>query len=300
MKNRSSEEPLRIWVPGCSSGEEPYSIAIRLLEFLGDRATDTPIQIFASDISDVAIEKARAGIFLENISIDVSPERMSRFFVKLENGFQISKTIRDMCVFARQNLTKDPPFSKLDLISCRNVLIYLGPVLQKKVMPILHYALKPDGLLMLGSSETIGVFSDLFSLVDKKNKIYSKKMTALRPPLDFAAGDHQIEKGGFGKALRAAERSGFGVHKEADQIVLSRYAPSGVIINEDMEILQFRGRTGPYLEPAPGEATLNIFRMAREGLAFDLRTAIHKARKADTSVKKKGRVGAIQRPGQRS
>lgn len=288
MKNRASDEQVRIWVPGCSTGEEPYSIAISILEFLGDRANSTPVQIFATDISDVAIEKARAGIFLENITIDVLPERISRFFVKVENGYQISKTIRDMCVFAKQNLTKDPPFSKLDLISCRNVLIYLGPMLQKKVMPILHYALKPDGLLMLGSSEAIGTFSDLFALVEKKHKIYSKKMTTLRPAFDFTAGDFQNEKTVLGKAKGARETSSFDLEKEADLIVMSRYAPAGVIINEDMEILQFRGRTGYYLEPAPGEATLNLLRMAREGLSFDLRTAIHKARKTDAPVRKKG------------
>ncbi len=300
MKNRSPDEPIRIWVPGCSTGEEPYSIAISLLEFLGDRATSTPIQIFATDISEVAIEKARAGIFIENIALDVSPERLRRFFVKLESGYQISKTFRDICVFAKQNVVKDPPFSKLDLISCRNVLIYLGPVLQKKVMPILHYALKPDGLLVLGSSETIGGFADLFSLIEKKHKVYAKKMTALRPAFDFSNSDYQIEKVHFGKATSARETASFDVQKEADQIVMSRYVPAGVIINDDMEILQFRGRTGYYLEPAPGEASLNLLHMAREGLTFDLRTAIHKSRKADAPIKKKGRASPIQRPHQRS
>jgi len=289
-QNRPAEQPIRIWVPGCSTGEEPYSIAIGLLEYLGEKATNTPMQIFATDISEVTIEKARAGVYLENITLDVSPERLRRFFVRLENGYQISKTIRDMCVFARQDVTKDPPFSRLDLISCRNVLIYLGPILQKKVMPIFHYALKPTGFLMLGSSETIGGFSDLFALVDKKHKFYSKKITTLRPAFDFAVNDYavEVEKAGLSKKMGEKEWSGFDVKKEADHIVMNRYAPVGVIINDDLEIRQFRGRTGPYLEPASGEVSLNLLKMAREGLAFDLRTAIHKAKKGEGPARKEG------------
>ncbi len=288
MENRPADEPIRIWVPGCSTGEEPYSIAICLLEYLGDRATNTPIQIFATDISDMAIDKARSGIYLENISAEVSKERLRRFFVKLANGYQITKTIRDICVFARQNVTKDPPFSKLDLISCRNVLIYLGPALQKKVMPIFHYALKPTGFLMLGSSETIGGFSDLFALMDKKHKVYAKKATMHRPHLEFSASQHTPAPVELGKKTFAKEWGRFDLQKEADQIVLRKFAPAGVIINDDGEILQFRGRTGPYLEPASGEASLNLFRMTREGLLFDLRTAFHKARKDEAPVKKQG------------
>ncbi|MGH7599076.1 MAG: CheR family methyltransferase, partial [bacterium] len=286
VKNRAGEEPIRIWVPGCSTGEEPYSIAIALLESLGDRATNTPIQIFATDISDVAIEKARAGVYLENITLEVSKERLRRFFVKLENGYQISKAIRDMCVFARQNVVKDPPFSKLDLISCRNVLIYLGPVLQNKIMPVFHYALKSAGFLMLGSSETIGGFTDLFGLADRKHKIYAKKTTLHRFPLDFSATNYMAATAEPGKRIARKEWRSFEPLKDADQIVISKYAPAGVIINDDSEILQFRGHTGFYLEPAAGEASLNLMRMAREGLLFDLRTAIHKARKEEAPVRK--------------
>jgi two-component system CheB/CheR fusion protein len=290
-RGRTAEAPVRIWVPGCSTGEEAYSIAICWLEFLKDTASNIPIQIFATDISDRAIEKARAGIYPENISSDVSPERLRRFFVKTEGGYQISRTIRDMCVFARQNVTKDPPFSRLDLISCRNVLIYLGPLLQKKVIPIFHYALNPSGYLMLGNSETIGTFSDLFGLVDKKHKIYSRKSVSARPTVDFVTRDYGMEKAETGRqAVRTGESlwSSFDLQKEADRIILNRYAPAGVTINEDMEILQFRGRTSLFLEHAPGAASLNLLKMVREDLLIDVRTAIHEAKKRDAAVKKEG------------
>ncbi|MGE5646303.1 MAG: chemotaxis protein CheB [Acidobacteriota bacterium] len=182
------DTPIRIWVPGCATGEEVYSIAIALLEFLSLKKKHLPIQIFATDISEEAIEKARAGVYLENIGADVSPERLKKFFVKHDGGYQVNKTVRDLCVFARQNLTKDPPFSKLDLISCRNVLIYLEAVLQKRVIPMFHYALKPSGYLLLGSSETITAYSDLFVLQDKKHKIYAKRLAAGPHRFEFEAG----------------------------------------------------------------------------------------------------------------
>ena len=192
MRNRGEDEPIRIWVPGCATGEEAYSLAISLLEFLGDMASNVQIQIFATDIEDGVIDKARLGIYPEAITDDVSAERLRRFFVKVPGGYQVSKTIRSMCVFAKQNLIKDPPFSRLDLISCRNVLIYFGPVLQKKVIPVFHFALKPSGFLMLGKSEALSAFPELFTLVDKKLKIFLKK-AVLAPHLVLArphGGNH--------------------------------------------------------------------------------------------------------------
>ena len=173
--NKAPGESIRVWVPGCSTGEETYSVAMVLLECLGDRVSGLPIQIFGTDISEVAIEKARAGVYSESSLAQVSPERLRRFFVKVDGGFQIAKSLREMCVFARQDLAQDPPFSRLDLISCRNVLIYMGPVLHKKVLGTFHYALKPAGFLMLGKSESMSGFTDLFTVLDREHKIWSKR-----------------------------------------------------------------------------------------------------------------------------
>lgn len=244
-KHGPPEEALRIWVPGCSTGEEVYSLAIRLLEFLGHGAAARPIKIFATDISDLALERARTGRYLENIRTDVSEDRLQRFFVREEAGYQIVKGIRDLCVFARHDMTGDPPFSNLDLISCRNVLIYLAPVLQKRVLPIFHYALKDHGFLLLGGSETIGTLTDLFSPVDARHRIYARKAARSRLLFDFTTGEQT-----FGRPLRVRGAgqetvSGPDIQRETDRLVLARYAPPGVVVNEDMEILQTRGQTGP-------------------------------------------------------
>src|SRR5258705_1666744 len=175
IENRSEDDPIRIWIPGCSTGEEAYSLAIALTEFLEAHNCSIPIQIFATDLSDSVIEKARAGFYLENALSGVSPERLQHFFIKRERVYQISQEIRNICVFAKQDLTRDPPFSKLDLISCCNLLIYLGPVLQKKAISVFHYALKPGGFLVLGSSESLGSHPESFQVVDRKQRIFSKQ-----------------------------------------------------------------------------------------------------------------------------
>ncbi len=288
LKNRQANAPIRVWIPGCSTGEEAYSIAIALQEFLGEADNQFPIQIFGTDISERAIEKARAGDYPETIDTDVSPDRLRRFFIKTEQGYQIRKSIRDLCIFARQNVVKDPPFSKLDIVSCRNMLIYLGPVLQKKIIPIFHYALHSQGYLILGSSESIGPFTDLFSIEDKKNKIYVKRPVAPRVDFDFAVRGYS--------APAAIEPTmpefrpawgGFDTQKEADRILLSKYTPPGVLVSESGDILSFRGRTSTYLEPAPGQASLNLLKMAREGLQTELRSAFQAARKAGTPVQRR-------------
>ncbi len=283
LKDRRADLPVRIWVPGCSTGEEAYSIGIALLEYLGDSAPTYEIQIFATDISESALEKARAALYLENVTPEVSPERLRRFFIKTPRGYQVTKSVRDMFVFARQDVSKDPPFSRLDLISCRNLLIYLGTVLQKRIIPIFHYALKPNGFLLLGTSETIGS-SDHFTLVDKKNKIYAKKATSIRLPPSFVRPDYEADRMSIRKAL--PDGGAFDVEKEAERVLLHRFAPAGVVVNADLEIMQFRGRTGPYLEPIPGQASLSVFKMAREGLLVDLRGALQRAKKTDAPVKK--------------
>lgn len=273
----SSALPMRIWVAGCATGEEAYSISILLLETFEATGHRVPVQIFATDISETALEKARAGIHPESGLTAVSPERRRRFFVKVAGGYQVAKIVRDMCMFARQDIGKDPPFSRIDFISCRNVLIYLGSTLQKRIIPAFHYALKPEGFLLLGSSESIGAFADLFGLVDKQNKIYRRKPGAfhfhIHPETMVPSLRHEMQSAvgpGGGAEMTNVER-------EADRMLLGRYSPPGVLIDESMTILQFRGQTGRYLEPAAGTASLNLMKMARPDLQTVLRKVIGEA-----------------------
>src|SRR5438132_3258455 len=302
VKHRLPEEPIRVWVPGCSTGEETYSQAIALLEFLSDRSADIPIQLFGTDLSQGGIEKARAGVYPESIAADVSPERLRRFFAKVEGGYRISKMIRDMCLYARQNLVQDPPFSRIDVISCRNVLIYLGPVLQNRIMPIFHYALKPRGFLMLGGAEGImGTASDLFELMDRKHKIYCRKSTASGLHFDFAASQYSIEAGNIASGKEAQQRESvhlLDLHKETDRILLTKYAPVAVVINDDMEVLESRGHVGLYLELASGRASFNVLKMAREGLLFDLQAAINKAKTEKEGVPVRKENVPVERDGE--
>ncbi|WP_298915719.1 chemotaxis protein CheB [uncultured Nostoc sp.] len=281
--------PIRIWVAGCSTGEEVYSIAISLLEFLSHKLTSPPIQIFATDISEMAIDKARSGIYAENQMVEVSPERRRRFFNTLEGGrYQINKAVRDLCVFARQDLGSDPPFSNLDLISCRNVLIYLDETLQKRILPIFHYSLKPTGFLLLGTSESIGKYSELFTVIDKRHKIYAKKLTANRPILSFVTSNYPIAKLDEPQPGNSNPSDEFDLEKKTDQLILSRYAPVGVVINDNMEVLQFRGEIDLYLKLAPGKPSLNLFQMVRSGLLVELRTTIYQAQQQKIIVRREG------------
>lgn len=287
LRDRPIELPIRIWVAGCSTGEEAYSIAICLLEFLAHQPRQPQIQIFATDISEQAIECARTGIYLPRQITDVSPDRLQRFFVPIEGGYQISKTVRERCIFARQNLISDPPFSRMDLISCRNVLIYFGVSLQKKVLPMFHYGLKPTGFLMLGSSETVGEFSHLFHLVDRKHKIYAKQSVSPLLPMELEPVNHPIASP-TSPLVNEARLSQGNLSDVADQIVLNQYAPVGVVVNAQLDIVQFRGQMGHYLEPSPGQASLNLLNMVREELRLDLRTTIHQARQERKAVQKEG------------
>ena len=286
VSKRGGSQAIRIWVPGCSTGEEAYSVAIAILEFLGEQSAVVPIQIFATDVSETAVEQARSGTYPESIAADVSPERLTRFFTKSGATYRISKTVRDMCVFARQDLTRDPPFSKLDLILCRNVLIYLSPALQRRLMNVFHYALRHNGFLMLGSAETIGPSIDLFAVSDRRHRLYTKRGSAGRADLHFPPVDYRHDRADAGRKLTVDLRTAGNVQNEANRLVIARYAPAGVIINSDLQIIQFRGQTGSYLEPAPGEASLNLLKMAREGLLHAVRTAVHEARHRNQSVRK--------------
>jgi two-component system CheB/CheR fusion protein len=282
--------PVRIWVPGCATGEEVYSMAIVFQETLSALQLDCQIQVFGTDISDASIERARSGLYTENITAEVSAERLRRYFTKVDGGYRVSKAIRDCCIFARQNLTKDPPFSKVDLISCRNVLIYLDSVLQRRVMSVFHYALQPKGYLVLGSSETIGNYGDLFAIFNRRYKIYQKKGSVGRLPLDLTRASSPLIAAHHDRMRGLEEEAAAipNVFREADRLLLARFSPAGVVIDENMEILQFRGRTSTFLEPAPGTASFNLLKMAREGLLAELRTAIHQARKEDASVRREG------------
>jgi two-component system CheB/CheR fusion protein len=286
MKNRADDEAIRVWVPGCATGEEAYSLVISLLEFLAEQESHLPILMFATDLSAAALNRARAGIFPARIENEVSPERLRLFFVKTDGRYQISKAIRDTCVFAQHDLTRDPPFSRVDLISCCNVLIYLSAAMHERVIPVLHYALKPTGFLKLGASEGVGRFTNLFSSADKKHKIYARKPgRSARLGFGLTAGDRIAAPA---DAQPKDVWSAAAIEREADRLILGRYAPAGVVVNADMEIVQVRGKTGPYLEAMPGAASLNLFRMAREGLASALRQAIQRATKSGGPVKAEG------------
>jgi two-component system CheB/CheR fusion protein len=289
VQDRPPDQPIRIWVPGCSTGEEVYSLVIALLEFFDEFGKEAPLQIFGTDIDNAAIDLARIGRYGEHVLENVSPQRLGRYFVRVDSGFQIHKSIRDRCTFARQNLIKDPPFSHLDLISCRNVLIYLGPVLQKKIIPIFHFALKTNGFLILGKSEAIGAFQEMFTLVDKKHKFYVKKEVPGRAPLKFSLEAYAEREDLSVRALAPEEMPGpLDLTREADRIILARFAPAGVVVDENLNIVQFRGHTGPFLEPMPGEASLNLLRMIREGLRAEAGAALHQAIKGGSAVRKEG------------
>ena len=288
MLDRSADAPIRVWVVGCASGEEVYSLAICLLEFL-DASNDAPaIKLFATDISAKAIAAARSGTYGEGISADVSPERLRRFFAKVDRGYQVSKSLRDMCIFAQHDVIKDPPFSQLDLISCRNLLIYLGSALQNRVLPIFHYALKPHGYLVLGNAETVGTLTDLFDVVAKQQRIYARSATASRLQFDFPPGGRAQVSGAVSTASRDPARATNDVQREVDRVVISKYSPPGVVIDEHLRIVQFRGQTGTYLVPPPGTPTTDLLQMAREDLVPDLRAAISSAKTDDRTVRREG------------
>lgn len=282
-----ADAPIRIWVPACSTGEEAYSIAITLLESLGDDSSRRPIQVFATDVSPTSIEKARLGNYPENIAGEVSAERLQKYFVKTDNGYQVRKTIRDLCVFAIQNLAKDPPFSRLDLISCRNVLIYMDAPLQKRIIPVFHYALRSHGFLLLGASETVGDFVDLFTLIERKQKLYARKPGAARVPIEFSpieSGAAEIQA----KGETIAVSRPLDLDKEVTRIISHRFGPNGVLINQHMEIERFFGQTGRFIEPTPGVASLSLLKIVRPNLGADVRTMIQTAKTQNKPVRKEG------------
>jgi two-component system CheB/CheR fusion protein len=287
LEHRSPDIPIRVWVPGCSTGEEAYSIAMCLLEYLGDRASEHKIQIFATDIDDHALARARLAIYPASIDIDVSSDRIQRFFSQQEKGYQVSRQVRDLIVFARHNIGKDPPFSRLDLVSCRNVLIYMQPPLQRRVLRVFHYALNPDAFLLLGTSESVGDAPELFSLLDRKLKIYQKKNIPSTAVFDFSLPirAEAEEPAGAGPLPPVPDhRMAISIQQLADRKLMERYSPPSVLLNENLEVMQFRGQTGPYFAPAPGIATFNIFKLVRAELLVELRAAIKRATDDNAAV----------------
>jgi len=282
LMHRKSNQAVRVWVPGCATGEEVYTLAMCIYELLQDLQLPAAMQLFGTDINEPALEHARAGLYSDVIAQDVSAERLRRFFVHSETGYQISKPIRESCVFARQDLTHDPPFSHMDLISCRNVLIYMDTALQRRILPVFHYSLNPDGLLLLGSAESANAQPDLFDTADKQNHIYSRKSAASRFTLELALGHP-----GFEPALPAktqATLSGVELQRKTDRIIQTKYSPAAVVVDAQLQILHFRGHTSMFLEPTPGEASLNLLRMAREGLVLPLRKLLQAVTEQNSSL----------------
>jgi two-component system, chemotaxis family, CheB/CheR fusion protein len=290
LKNLRHNTAIRIWSPGCSSGEELYSLGIGLLEFLGEKAREIPVQLFGTDVSEASINKARSGWYPENIQGDVSPARLRRFFTKADNGYRVSKAIRDLCIFAQHNVLSDPAFSQMDLICSRNLLIYLEPVLQSHVIEIFHYAMRPNGFLVLGTSEGVGTVSNLFLPEDRSLRIFSKKSTARRAPLVFSppAERSPTESGPVWASARFGEDNWnyLEVQKEFDRRLLAQHSPATAFANEDLELVHTRGNLSPYLKIAPGRPSLNVIKMAREGLQIELRNALSRAQKGDTTVRR--------------
>lgn len=277
LTSRTPGHALRAWVPGCSTGEEAYSLAMVFKEAAEQvkHKGNFTLQIFATDLDKDAIDKARQGFFPENIAADVSPERLNRFFAKEDRGYRVRKEIREMVIFAPQNLVMDPPFTKLDILSCRNLLIYLTAEVQKKLMPLFHYSLTPGGILLLGSAETVGTHSDLFAVSSGKYRIFRRLETAVRNervsfPSAFGAMPLLPE-------AKLMVKPPLSLQTLADELILNRYAPPSVLVNDKGDIFYVSGRTGRYLEPAAGKANWNIFVMARESLRYELSAAFQKA-----------------------
>jgi len=278
FENKDPDGQVRVWVPGCATGEEAYSLAILLREHALRLPEPPHVLVFATDIDSQALEAARQGWYPERISEQVSAERLERFFVRHGNLFQVSKEVREMCLFSSHNVITDPPFSRLDLVSCRNLLIYLESDLQKKLIPLFHYALRSRGFLFLGPSESVAGWPDLFRTLDKRHRIYQCKDVVLRPPVSFPLADRlrfSMQRP-FNEGPQPAVGEQ-GVARAFERVLLENYSPACVLVNERGDVLYFSPRTGKYLEPPGGTPTLRVLELARQGLRLDLRTALHKA-----------------------
>jgi two-component system CheB/CheR fusion protein len=287
LRERSGDSPLRVWVPGCSTGEEVYSILICLLELMSKLGMPVPIQIFGTDLSERVIRIARKGTYPEAAISQLTPERQTRFFSRVENGYQVVKSVRDLVVFARHNLLVDPPFSRLDLISCRNVLIYLGSASQRRAIATFHYALQHGGHLMIGRSESLVDFPDLFAFLDKQHRFYFKKAAGTHASMELIGRgwsrkeDQKLVSSPLKSDVQSAEA---GLEKVAERIVLAEYSPAYIIVNEDLELIHARGDTSAYLQFPPGRPTFSLLKFAKENVRGELRKLLTKV-KSDRSLK---------------
>ena len=275
LDERSTTDTVRVWISGCSTGEEAYSLAIVFKDVMDKlkQYKDFSIQIFATDLDSEAIDKAREGVFPDNIAKDMSSERLNKYFVKVDRGYQVVKDIRDMVIFAQQNMIKDPPFTKIDIMVCRNLLIYLTPEIQKKLIPLFHYSLNSGGFLFLGSAESVGNFTALFKPLNLKSRIYQR----LRPLIQRSPIEFPNSFAPYKPEVNQPSDEVQNMQSLADKLILQNYSPAAVLVNGKGDILYITGRTGKYLEPAAGKVNWNIFAMAREGLNYKLSDAFYKA-----------------------
>jgi two-component system CheB/CheR fusion protein len=289
LAGRPAGGTVRAWSAGCSTGEEAYSLAIAFKDALAQAKPEVnfKLQIFATDLDRDAIDRARQGLYPANISADVSPERLRCFFIQEENGYRVSKEIREMVTFATQNVIMDPPFTKLDILLCRNLLIYLMPELQKKLLPIFHYSLNQGGVLFLGSAETVSVFTDLFAPLNIKSRLFCRRESVLPAESLVLPASFVPAPAGVHKELLMLKPAA-NLQSLADKLLLQHFSPPAVLVNDKGDILYISGRTGKYLEPAAGKANWNIFAMAREGLRFDLGSAFQKAIRQKEVITVKG------------
>lgn len=284
LSERSATDTVRVWISGCSTGEEAYSLAIVFKDVMEQlKPLNFSIQIFATDLDSEAIDKAREGIFSVNIAKDMSTERLNKYFVKVDKGYLVAKEIRDMVIFAQQNMIKDPPFTKIDIMICRNLLIYLTPEIQKKLIPLFHYSLNSNGFLFLGSAESVGNFTDLFKPLDLKSRIYKR----LRPLIQRSTIEFPNSFAPYQSEVNQPSDEVQNMQLQADKLILQNYSPAAVLVNGKGDILYITGRTGKYLEPAAGKVNWNIFAMAREGLNYKLNDAFYKAVRRNETVTSK-------------
>jgi two-component system CheB/CheR fusion protein len=286
VKDRKSTDSIRIWIPGCATGEEAYSTAIAITEFLEEKKLSIPVQIFSTDLDERAINKARVGTYSKNAVDQITPQWIKTFFTKIDGQYQIAKQIRDMCTFSVHNLMKDPPFSRIDLVSCQNVLIYIEAAPQRKILQAFHYALKPTGFLLLGKSESIGNALDIFQPLEKDSKLYKKKLQTVLPRFEFSVRPHATYP-----ALHqpfSEHRTESDIEREFDKVLLALYVPASILVNKDLEILRFRGQTSLYMQPPSGKASFNLLKMLKEELIFEIRGLLQKVKRTNLPSSKEG------------